>query len=111
MDSSAITASFIKIQTAYRNLPPTLRDFQIEAITALTAGNDVILLTPTSSGKTLPFILAPLMMSSINPVTIVVVPLDSLMADMQKRINEIGFNAFVYKRSTFTSSKFAEGGS
>ena len=64
-----------------------LREHQIEAINAATTDHDVLLVSPTGSGKSLAFWGAGLCLGGL---TLVVSPLRSLIADQARRLKELG---------------------
>jgi len=93
-----ITEEFSQLQKFCNKFPPNLKQFQHDAISALCTGKDVLLVTPTASGKTLPFLVAPLLMRVDNPVTFIILQLEAFMRDMMERINDLGFMALCTRR-------------
>lgn len=65
---------------------PDWREPQRWAINAATAGRDVLVVAPTGSGKTEPFLGAGLILGG---VTLIVSPLRSLIADMHRRLERL----------------------
>lgn len=70
----------------YWNIP-SLKDKQIEVINELLSGNDVIGLLPTGYGKSMCFILPPLL---VKKVIFIVSPLISLIDDQKDKLTKIG---------------------
>ncbi len=68
----------------------TFRTFQEEAIDAVTAGKDLLMILPTGGGKSLCYQLPSLMMEG---VTVVVSPLIALMQDQVRGLGENGIRA------------------
>jgi len=66
---------------------PALREHQREAIEAAAAGQDVLAICPTGSGKTAAFLGAGLLRGGL---TLIVSPLRSLIADQHRRLTALG---------------------
>ncbi len=66
------------------------RDGQVEVVTAILAGEDVLAVMPTGSGKSLCFQLPALLLPG---VTLVVSPLLALMRDQVAALERLGINA------------------
>jgi len=97
---------YTTLKMIYPSFPASLKPFQVESIQGLMSGKDVVLISPTASGKTLPFIVGPLIINPIGPITILVLPLDSLMMDMQKRLAEFGLPNCIYKTEELQGNTF-----
>ena len=74
-----------------------LKDLQREALEKLVGGEDVFVIQPTGSGKSLIFQSAPIVFDTVRPsaksIALVISPLVSLMEDQVRYLKSIGISA------------------
>jgi ATP-dependent DNA helicase RecQ len=88
----AISLSLLK-----RKLEFTLKKEQMECISSIVAGRDVLAVLPTGYGKSLIYQIFPNVCDKIfdakNSIVIVISPLNALMCDQVVKLNEQGITA------------------
>jgi ATP-dependent DNA helicase RecQ len=76
-----------------------LKEYQVEALEKLLKGQDVFVIQPTGSGKSLIYQSAPVVFDTIYPfssgrsIALVISPLTSLMQDQVRYLKSVGISA------------------
>ncbi len=77
----------------------SMKDYQIKALEKLLGGQDVFVIQPTGSGKSLIYQSAPVVFDFVSPlshgksIALVISPLSSLMQDQVRYLKSIGISA------------------
>ena len=79
-------------------------NFQLDAAMSVMLGKDMILITPTSSGKTL--ILTMPLLYHENKISIVISPLHALESDQVNRMNGMGIRSLLIDTVALPKSTF-----